>query len=102
MYQYTTPTIRIAIPDSLPVSSMTALVITMLQGKVRLEKKLTDVQLDTENNVIAFTLSQEETGMFSPNNIVSVQCHILVGNTAYATDLMGATIGRNIHGEVIV
>ena len=101
MYQYTTPTIRISIPDTLPVNTITSLVVTLLQSKVRLEIKLDDVALDTTNNAIVFGLTQEETGMFDPNNLVAIQCHILVNDTAYATNIMSARIGLNIHGEVI-
>ena len=102
MYQYTTPTISITIPDSLDVSDMTSLVVTLLQGKKKLEKQLTDVQLDTVNNASTFVLTQEETGMFDPSNLVAIQCHILVNDTAYATNIMSAQIGLNIHGKVIV
>ena len=101
MYQYTTPTINITIPDSLVVSDITSLAVTLLQGKKRLEKSLTDVTIDSENNAIVFTLTQEETGMFDPSNLVAVQCHILVNDTAYATNIMSAQIGLNIHGQVI-
>ena len=38
MYQFTTPTISITIPDSVDVSDMTSLVVTLLQGKKKLEK----------------------------------------------------------------
>lgn len=102
MYQYTTPTIVITIPDTLPVNTMTSLVVTLEQDKIKLEKQLADVQLDTVNNTITLVLSQEETGAFAYGRSVEVQCHILVGNVAFATNIMRANIYENIHGQVIV
>ena len=102
MYQYTTPTITITIPEALDVSEITALVVVLQQGPRSLEKTLDDsnVQLDTENNAITITLTQEETGAFEAGT-VKIQCHILVGNTAYATNEMIAPIHNNLHKEVI-
>ena len=102
MYQFTTPTIVITIPDDLPVSTITSLVVTIKQNNIKLEKNMLSTVLDPDENTITLTLTQEETGMFAPGESVKVQCHILVGNTAYATNIMKANIFENIHGQVIV
>lgn len=101
MYQYTTPTIVITIPDTLPVSAITSLVVTLKQDNIKLEKNMLACVLDPDDNTISFTLTQQETGKFRADERVKVQCHILVGNTAYATNVMRANIFENIHGEVI-
>lgn len=100
MYQFTTPLITITIPEELPVSTIDKLVVTLKQASLKIEKAETEVTFDTENNKINVHLSQEETGLFGPGS-VQVQVHILVGNTAYATNIMTANIYANIHGEVI-
>ena len=101
MYQYTTPSITISIPESLLVTSIDKMVVTLKQGDIKLEKTEEQVSYDTANNSVFFSLTQEETGMFKAGTVY-VQCHILVGDTAYATQIMKANIFRNIHGEVIV
>jgi len=100
MYQFTTPTITITLPEEVEVQSIDSLAVVLQQGDTKLVKDLLSCILDPDNNTITVTLSQEETGGFEPGN-VGVQAHILVGNTAYATQIMKANIFRNIHGEVI-
>lgn len=100
MYQFTTPLITITIPEDLPVATIDKLVVTLKQASLKIEKTQTDVTFDPTDNKINVHLTQEETGLFGPGT-VQVQCHILVGNTAYATNIMTANIYANIHGEVI-
>ncbi len=100
MYQFTTPLITITIPEDLPVATIDKLVVTLKQGSLKIEKIQSEVTFDATENKIFVHLSQEETGMFGPGS-VQVQCHILVGDTAYATNIMTANIYANIHGEVI-
>lgn len=101
MYRYTTPTITISIPNSLPVGDITSLVVVLMQDGRKMEKTLTDVSLDGSGNTIVLTLSQEETGALETGT-VKIQCHILVGDTAYATNEMILPVYRNLHNEVIV
>lgn len=101
MYQYTTPTITIKIPQDVSVQTIDSLAVVIQQDDIKLTKNLLGCILDPDDNTITITLSQEETGGFKPGTI-NVQAHILVGNTAYATQIMKANIFRNIHGEVIV
>lgn len=101
MYQFTTPTITVSIPDTVPVDTIDKLVVTIQQNSIKLEKTQDNVVLDTATNSVLIHLTQEETGAF-PTGTVSVQLHILVGQTAYATNIMKANIYPNIHGEVIV
>ena len=100
MYQFTTPSLIIKIPTTVPVNTMTALVVTLQQDALVMEKTLDDVQLDNTHNTIGIVLSQEETGAFGVG-MVKVQCHILVGTDAYATNIMTVCVGKNLHGEVI-
>ena len=100
MYRYTTPLITITIPEELPVATIDKLVVTLMQGGMKIEKTQAEVTFDTTNNKINVHLSQQETGAFGPGR-VQVQCHILVGDTAYATNVMVANIYENIHGEAI-
>lgn len=100
MYQYTTPLITVKIPSTVPVATIDKMVVTIQQNSVKLEKTQSEVSYDTVANAVLIHLSQEETGMF-PTGFVQIQLHILVGTTAYATNIMKANIYPNIHGEVI-
>ena len=100
MYQFTTPTITIKIPQDVSVGSIDSLAVVIQQDDIKLVKNLLSCILEPDDNTITITLSQQETGDFKPGTIY-VQAHILVGNTAYATQIMKADIFRNIHGEVI-
>ena len=101
MYQYTTPTITITLPEEVSVSDLDSLAVVIQQDNTKLVKEILDCILDPDGNTITLTLSQEETGGFKAG-LVNVQAHLLVGNTAYATQIMKANIYTNIHGEVIV
>lgn len=98
MYQFTTPTINISIPSNYDVSNITDLVVTLAQGDTTLEKTLDDVTLDTTNNYITITLTQEETGEFATGT-VQVQAHLKIGSTVYATQIMKVNMRYNLHQE---
>lgn len=82
---------------------MTALVVTFEQksASVKIKKRLDEVQLDTEENLIIVSLTQEQTGRFEPGKDVKVQCHIKIGSSALATVEMKVDVYENINGEVI-
>lgn len=101
IYQFTTPPIIISISaDELDVSTITELVITIMQGSITVEKTLDDVTIDTTNNAISFDLTQAETGTFS-NGLATVQLHYAVEDTVGCSNEMMLKIGRNIHGEAL-
>lgn len=96
MYQYTTPTINIVIPDTIAVSDITDLLLTLQKDNTTVTKTLDDVTLDTTNNKISVTLTQAETGEFGTGS-VQVQGHIKVGSTVYATQIMKFNMRYNLH-----
>lgn len=81
---------------------MTSLVVTFEQktANVKIRKSLDDVQLDSSENLIIVSLTQEETGRFNPEP-VKVQCHIKIGSAALATYEMEVDVYENINGKVI-
>lgn len=83
---------------------MTSLVVTFEQktANVKIRKSLDEVQLDSSENLIIVSLTQEETGRFNPDRPVKVQCHIKIGSAALATDEMEVAVHENINGKVIV
>lgn len=101
MYQFTTPNLRIFMPEVMPVADMTSLVVTLKQGKLKIKKRLNEVVLDSVNNVIYVYLTQEETGAFN-EGYIEVQCHIKAYGSALSTDKMTIQVCENIDGEVIV
>lgn len=100
MYQFTTDQIRIKLPQTIPVGTIDKLVVSMIQGTVKLEKDETEITLDTENNKLIIDLTQAETGAFAVGSI-AVQCHFICGSAAFCTNEMYVEVFENIHGEVL-
>lgn len=100
MYQFTTDQIRIQFPETLQVSTIDKIVVTLAQKSAKLEKDETEVTFDTTNNKLVVDLTQAETGAFAVG-WVAIQCHMLCGTAAHATKEMQVRVYRNLHGEVI-
>lgn len=99
MYQYTTPTITITMPENVDVSDIDGLYIPFFQGKTELfHRELNDVTIDSENNTIIISLTQEETGACSVGTL-TFQCHFKIGDVAYATNKLSTSVKDNLHDE---
>ncbi len=68
MRRATTPTHTFTFPEEVPVSEVSDVLITYSQcGKTVLEKKLSDLGIDTTNNMFVLPkLTQDETNLFAP------------------------------------
>lgn len=79
MRRATTPTHTFTFPSDVLVSEITNVLITYSQcGKNILEKKLDDLDIDTENNMLILPkLTQEETNLFAPGKaLIQVKAQI--------------------------
>lgn len=69
MRRATTPTHTFVIPEAVAVSSLEKVLLTYSQnGATVLEKTLSDLAIDSENNSLNYQLTQNETNLFAPGN----------------------------------
>lgn len=102
MYRGTTPTVVIEIPNEIPVSSITVAYLSFEQNKRKvIEIPLEDMDLDTENNTLSVTLSQEQTLKFENNVMVMYQLRLGVDGAYYATNIWEVPAERIIKDGVI-
>lgn len=102
MYRGTTPPFIIELPESVAVSSIDAAFLTFEQnGDTVLEKDLTAMTLDAENNTIAVTLTQEETLAFAGDKVVRYQLRFRIGGSAFATQKWQVTVEQILKDGVI-
>lgn len=67
MRRATTPTHIFKLPEDVIVGNVTEALVTYSQcGEKKLEKTLTDLTIDSENNSFRFELTQDETKLFAP------------------------------------
>ena len=95
----TTPSIGFRF-HAVDVSGFSAAILTIVDGEDKLEKDLTAATVDTENNIITWTLTQAETLAFGDS--VKVQMNFMMpGGIRGATPEVTYWIRGNLHKELI-
>lgn len=106
MVKYTTPTITLTVEgvDITPHD----IYVSFAQGNVELHKSGDDLTVTTETHeqvtdtVITLTLSQAESAMFKPNNLVRVQVNwISATGVRAATEIKSVPALLNLLDEVL-
>ena len=101
MYRGTTPPITITLPQEYAVSNITTAYLSFAQNGVKkLEKSLSEMQLDTDTNSLSLVLTQEETLAFAPS-VISFQLRFLYDGMAYATQTWKTPVEAIIKDGVI-
>lgn len=89
MRQYTTPTVTLRVKDESLIG--TDVYVTLRYGKRRKTMEIPQADLriteDGNDTIIRFTLSQEQTGQFSPGDIIEYEVNYMSGHTRPATDI---------------
>ena len=101
--QGTTPTLTIAIdPEDFAVSNIVALELAIKQKNNITTYDLSDVTLDTTENTISYTFSEDETLGFIPDILLFVQLRFLLsdGNIC-GTNRMSFNVDDFIGSEVL-
>lgn len=99
MIRATTPTHRFTLPFDYNTYVKKILITYSQSGEIVLEKKENDVQID--GNIVSYTLTQEETKLFS-NGYVSVQVRVLtLNNEALASEKYSMHIDNVLNDEVL-
>ena len=99
----TTPTIRITITNEMDLSTVQEVwVYIAQQNKVKVDKLLPDVTIDTEHNKISVKLEQEDTLNLKANQDALFQIRMLLTDgTALATVATDVEIEEVYKGGVI-
>lgn len=99
----TTPTIVITITNEMDLSTVQEVwVYIAQQNKVKVDKLLPDVTIDTENNKISVKLEQDDTLNLKANQDALFQIRMLLTDgTALATVATDVEVGEVYKGGVI-
>ena len=89
MRRSTTPTHTFTFPSDIDVTEVTDALITYSQcGKNILEKKLKDLDVDSNNNMLVLPkLTQDETNLFAPGKAL-VQAKVKVGDRILESQIL--------------
>lgn len=92
MRRATTPTHTFTFPEEIEVGNVTEALITYSQcGKKILEKKLNDIGIDTENNLLALQLTEAETNLFAPGKAL-IQVRAKINETSLVSQMLWLNI----------
>ena len=100
MYRGTTPTLIFRFKCNLNDLNIQAFYISFKQnGKIKLEKEQKDLNINL--NTASITLTQEETLMFTANDIIEIQCRLKINDEAYATKIIKTNLQSILKEGVI-
>ena len=99
MTRGTTPTITLTVTD-VPLSGA-SLYLAFRQGRHLLIKSGEDLTVDTGNNTIEVTLSQEETLQFAPGSCEVQIRGVYATGTSFATEIIQDTVYDVLQNGVI-
>lgn len=88
MRRATTPTHTFTFPKDIEVAEVTEASIIYSQcGKKILEKTLSDLGIDAENNLLALRLTETETNLFAPGKAL-IQVRVKTNGTSLASQML--------------
>lgn len=101
MIEATTPTLTLTLPNNIDLTDADEIYVTFSQFDVALTKTLGEKVVLVSPNVIAVTLTQEETLKFVADRIVDVQVNMMINDVRIATEIGHVLITQNLIPEVI-
>lgn len=89
MRRATTPTHTFTFPDDILVTEVSDALLTYSQcGNTVLEKKLSDLEIDTDKNMLVVPkLTQDETNLFAPGKAL-IQLKVKIENTILESQMI--------------
>lgn len=102
MRRATTPTHTFTLPDEVAVDSLSKVLLTYSQnGNTILEKQLSDLNINTEENSLSYELTQEETTLFAPEKaLIQLRAKNSSG-AALASQMIWLTVKPALNSEKI-
>ena len=99
MRRATTPTHIFTFPETVAVADVTEILISYSQcGNKILEKTLDDLTIDTENNALDLTLTQDETNLFAPGKAL-IQVRAKTNEKTLASQMIWLTVKPVLNSE---
>lgn len=98
----TTPTLSFFFPEEVQAGSVTALKLSFAQnGRTLMDFTERDVEIDTDNNIVALVMTQEQTARFLPTVPIEIQFRCRLENEVIASNIMQIDAGRVLNSEVL-
>lgn len=102
MRRATTPTHTFTLPSSVSVDSLEKAILTYSQdGKTILQKNLSDLTTDSENNALFYELTQGETNLFAPGKALAQLRVKNQNNKVFQSQMLWVTVKPALDSEVI-
>lgn len=87
MIRYTTPTITLTVGGDISEADQVWVTLRQASKMVTVEKDDLTISYADEASTISFTLSQQQSAVFSARSSVQVQVNWMVGSTRIATEI---------------
>lgn len=103
LFRWTTPTIDVEFDNSVGVSDIEEAILAVKQwGNTIIERDITTVTIDTENNTISWLLTQAETGLIVTAKKCEIQADwLLTDGTRGTTGAYTYSVQDSAKNEVI-
>ena len=102
IYRGATPTIKINVRSTIDLSDVTALWAYIYQeGSIKVNKELSDVTIDTTNNRITLTLTQQDTLGLKADMGALFQIRLLLDGVALVSPATNIVVRETYKGGVI-
>lgn len=103
MYTYTTPTYTFNFPESIDIALADSIYVTFSKSSYEpiFTKEDREIDIDSENNAIIVSLSQDETSEFPKKGKILIQINWIYDGVRYCSEIMTDEIKRNLLDEEI-
>lgn len=102
MYRGTTPTITLKLSTELDLTAVVDMFVTFKTGYEIVDVDIEQLSIDTEENKVAVTLTQEQTLALQPSDQCEVQVRFTLNNGySYATNIATINVNRILKDGVI-
>lgn len=102
IYRATTPTITFNFPEDVRLADVDSMVLSFAQNhRVLVNMTKNDVDIDTENNCVVATLTQEQTALFLPDLKINMQFRVKMGEDVIASNIMKVDSCRVLNAEAL-
>lgn len=102
MFTGTTPTFTLSFDESVDFSDAKSIVVTLATDYRKELAEKTDDDLEINENIIRFSLTQEESLAMSPGRML-LQVNVLYNNgTRVASEIASVVWDKNLKGDLMI
>lgn len=102
MTRGSTPRIIMELPDSMPVSCISAAVLSIGQGGTEVIKKvLADMTVSAEDNTVSAVLTQADTMLLSDNSNAQIQLKCKINDDVTVSEIETVDVSMLLNNDIL-